>query len=132
MGWGTSDKAGARARASIQWGKESPYTLPTITVWQSLRLVYLFIFDFYRTHAAATVLFITMPEPLALGGLLTKATVVILNRYPSHWHLVGTPLSPGNLPASQAKDMICAQTNLPTSPAVVFTPLEDRHCGFLL
>lgn len=128
MGWGTWDREHELASS----GEKTVHTLPTITVWKSLRLVYLFIFDFYRTHPAATVLFITMPEPLALGGLLIKATVVILNRYPSHWHLVGTPLSPGNLPALQAKDTIFAQSNLPTSPAVVFTHLKYRHCGFLL
>lgn len=72
------------------------------------------LFDFW--HAAVATLFTTVPEPLALGGLLAKAPFdVHLKQISFSLALVGkTPLNVSSASLT-AKNGISAQTRLPAS-----------------
>lgn len=95
--------------------------------WQRIHSIHP---EMSQTAHASTTLCTTIPDHLALGGLLSKATFDDLKQIPSHWISVGRPLSPCNLPALQAKNIIFAQTSLPSSLAG--KTVLDRDGVFLL
>lgn len=90
---------GERAGASIWWRKSVPYTLPTIIVWKFFRPACL-IFGMLLWQLCLPLCLNFLPWEVCWPRL---RLMCILNSYPSHWRLLGRPLSTCNLPASQQR-----------------------------